>query len=153
MAVIDKHQACVTHTVVVAAAPQAVFAVLANPHEHAGLDGSGLMRGVLEGPPVLMLGSVFRMRMKGYTTVNTVVEFEPGVLIAWRHRGRHVWRWRLRPVAGGTEVTETFDYRAKRARSLVELIGIPRRAAAILDKSLSALHARYPQPIPDGRQR
>jgi hypothetical protein len=39
-------------------------------------------------------------------------------------------------------VTETFDYRAKRARRLVELIGIPTRAAAALDATLTRLQAR-----------
>ena len=152
MAIIDRQNARVTHTVIVAATPQEVFTVLANPHEHAALDGSGLIKGVLASPAALTLGSVFRMRMRGYTTVNTVVEFEPGARIAWRHRARHIWRWQLRQADGGTEVRQTFDYHAKRARPLVELVGVPGRAAKILDKSLAALQARYPQPVPAGRK-
>lgn len=81
--------------------------------------------------------------MKGYSTTNTVVEYEPDALIAWRHRGRHIWRWQLRAVPGGTEVTETFDYGAKRARRLVEWIGVPARAGIALDKTLAALQARF----------
>ena len=152
MAVMDKSGARVTHTLVVAASPQALFELLANPHEHVGLDGSGLIRGVIDGPARLALGSIFRMRMKGYTTVNTVVEFEQDALIAWRHRARHVWRWQLRPVTGGTSVTATFDYSAKRVRPVVELMGIPRRATAILDRSLLTLQSRYPQPVPAERK-
>ncbi len=106
------------------------------------MDGSDTIKGLVDGPARLELGSVFRMRMKGYSTTNTVVEYEPDVLIAWRHRGRHIWRWQLRAVPGGTEVTETFDYRAKRARRLVESIGIPDRAAVALDKTLAALQVR-----------
>ncbi len=34
--------------------------------------------------------------MKGDTTINTVGEYERDVPIAWRHRGRHIWRWQLR---------------------------------------------------------
>ncbi|GAA2264091.1 hypothetical protein GCM10010232_65190 [Streptomyces amakusaensis] len=135
--------ALVSRRVVVAAPPSVIFALLAAPGEHAGLDGTGEVRGVVEGPERLENGSVFRMRMKGYTTTNTVVEFEDDVLIAWRHRGRHVWRWRLRAVPGGTEVTETFDYTAKRARRLVRLIGVPKRAGTAVDKTLTALQARF----------
>jgi hypothetical protein len=132
----------VSRTAVVPAAPPAVFALLSDPNEHAGLDGSNTIKGLIDGPARLELGSVFRMRMKGYQTTNTVVEFERDALIAWRHRGRHIWRWELHAVPDGTEVTGTFDYRAKRARRLVQMIGIPTRAAAALDKTLTALRAR-----------
>jgi hypothetical protein len=40
---------------------------------------------------------------------NTVEEFEEGRRIAWRHAGRHRWRYILTPVEGGTQVTEEFD--------------------------------------------
>jgi hypothetical protein len=133
----------VSRTAVVAAAPSVLFALLTDPGEHVRLDGSGTVKGVVDGPARLELGSVFRMRMKGYTTTNTVVEYERDVLIAWRHRGRHLWRWQLRAVPGGTEVTETFDYRAKRARRLVDRIGIPTRAAAALERTLTVLQARF----------
>ncbi|MGV9311239.1 SRPBCC family protein [Streptomyces sp. NPDC003691] len=135
--------ALVSRQVVVGAPPAVIFALLAAPGEHAGLDGSGEVQGVVEGPVRLEQGAVFRMRMKGYTTTNTVVEFEQDALIAWRHRGRHVWRWELRAVPGGTEVTETFDYTAKRARRLVELAGFPRRAGTAIDRTLGALQARF----------
>lgn len=133
----------VSRTVLVPAAPPVVFALLADPGRHASLDGSNTIKSLIDGPDRLELGAVFRMQMKGYTTTNTVVEYERDVLIAWRHRGRHIWRWQLRAVPGGTEVTETFDYRAKRARRLVELIGIPTRAAAAVDKTLAGLQTHF----------
>ncbi|MFF4415595.1 SRPBCC family protein [Streptosporangium sp. NPDC001559] len=139
----DRARGRVVRRIVVPADPTTIFALLADPHRHAELDGTGSVKGVIDGPDRLELGSLFRMRMKGYTTTNTVVEFESDTLIAWRHRGRHVWRWQLRAVTGGTEVTETFDYSAKRARRLVRLIGIPRRAGVALDRSLAALRARF----------
>ncbi|MGX2995220.1 SRPBCC family protein [Streptomyces sp. JNUCC 64] len=135
--------ALVSRRAEVGAAPSVVFALLTAPDEHVGLDGTGEVRGVVEAPERLELGSVFRMRMKGYTTTNTVVEFERDALIAWRHRGRHVWRWQVRAVPGGSEVTETFDYTAKRVRWLVRLVGIPRRAGTAMDKTLTALRARF----------
>ncbi|WP_283137629.1 SRPBCC family protein [Rhizohabitans arisaemae] len=129
--------------VLVAVPPPVLFALLADPQEHPRLDGTEWVRGVIEGPERLELGSEFRMRMKGYSVTNTVVEFEENRLIAWRHSHRHVWRWEFREVPGGTEVTETFDYRAKRARFLVELFGLPKRAATSLEKTLTALRVRF----------
>jgi hypothetical protein len=39
-----------------------------------------------------------------------VVEFDEGRRIAWRHIGRHTWRYELEPIdATTTVVTETFD--------------------------------------------
>jgi uncharacterized protein YndB with AHSA1/START domain len=132
-----------SRTAVVAASPAAVFAVLSDPHQHAALDGSGLIRGVLRAPARLGPGAIFTMRMKGYTTTNTVVEYAPDALIAWRHRARHVWRWQVRAVPGGTKVTGTFDGTAKRAPRLVRLIGIPRRAGTALDGTITALQHRF----------
>ncbi|PPK97433.1 polyketide cyclase/dehydrase/lipid transport protein [Kineococcus xinjiangensis] len=133
----------VVRRVVVAAPPAEVFALLTDASRHAELDGSGTVQGVVEAPARLAAGSVFRMRMKGYTTTNTVVEFSPGALIAWRHRGRHVWRWQVRAVPGGSEVTETFDYTAKRAHRLVRALGVPRRAGTALELTLTRLQHRF----------
>jgi hypothetical protein len=140
---VDQLPGRVSRMVVVPAAPSVLFALLTDPGEHARLDGSDMIKGVIDGPARLKLGSVFRMQMKGYKTTNTVIEYERDVLIAWRHRGRHIWRWQLRAVPGGTEVTETFDYRAKRARRLVQLIGVPTRAGAALENTLTALQVRF----------
>lgn len=136
-------RAAVRRTVVVANTPAAIFALLADPHQHPDVDGSDSVRSVVEGPDRLVMGSVFRMQMKGYKTTNTVVEFAPDTLIAWRHRGRHVWRWELRAVEGGAEVTETFDYTGKRGRALVEFIGVPKRAGVALEQTLQKLQARF----------
>ena len=46
------------------------------------------------------------MKMKilvPYKMMNTVVEFEEGSRIGWRHVGGHVWRYILEPVDGGTK--------------------------------------------------
>lgn len=139
----QRPTAAVSRTVRVAAPPATVFALLTDPTAHAALDGSGTVQGVVDAPVRLELGSVFRMRMKGYSTTITVVEYEPDALIAWRHRGRHVWRWQLRAIERGTEVTETFDYTAKRGRGLVERIGVPTRAATAIDQTLTGLVARF----------
>lgn len=133
----------VTHRRVIAAPASAVFALFTDPQEHARIDGIGAVRGVVDAPARLVAGSVFRMQMSGYRTTNTVVEYEPDVLIAWRHRGRHVWRWQLRAVEDGTEVTGTFDYSAKRLPTVVQALGFPRRAGAAVAGTLDALHRRF----------
>jgi uncharacterized protein YndB with AHSA1/START domain len=133
---------CVRRSRIVPASPAAVFALLSDPEQHVALDGSGTVQAVVEAPARLQPGSEFVMRMKGYTTRNRVVEHRADELIAWRHRARHVWRWELRPVAGGTEVTATFDHSAKRCAPVVAALGLPSKAGTSLEKTLEKLHAR-----------
>ena len=77
---------------------------------------------------------------------NTVVEFEEGRLIAWRHFYRHVWRWELEPstsMAGGTRVTETFDWGSSLAPWLLELGRYPALNARGMEKTLVRLQERF----------
>ena len=62
-----------------------------------------------------------------YKIRNTVVEFEEGRRIAWRHFGGHRWRYVLEPRGEGTHVTESFDYSmyALPRRLLIEGLGFP----------------------------
>ena len=96
----------------VPAPPQAIFDLLADPGKHPLIDGSGTVQGQRSGPERLSLGARFGVDMRygmPYRITNTVMEFEEGRRIAWRHFGRHRWRYELEPVEGGTQVTETFD--------------------------------------------
>jgi uncharacterized protein YndB with AHSA1/START domain len=136
----------VSRTVVVDAPADVIFDLLADPRRHAELDGSGSVQGALSGPERLTLGAHFGMRMNlgvPYVIRNTVVEFEEGRRIAWRHFGRHVWRWQLEPAApGSTTVTETFDWsRALSARAL-ELLGFPERNTRGIEATLARLQDR-----------
>jgi hypothetical protein len=74
-----------------------------------------------------------------YRITNTVVEFEEGRLIAWRHFGGHIWRYRLDPVAGGTKVTEEFDYRLALSPLAIELMGYPKRHGPEMERTLERL--------------
>ena len=85
----------------IAAEPSAVFAVLTDPAQHSVIDGSGTVRQPRGNPERLELGSKFAMDMKmglPYVIRNTVVEYEPDRLIAWRHWGGHRWHRDLRLV-------------------------------------------------------
>lgn len=142
-------QRLVIRQVVAAAAPEEIFALLCDPAAHPGIDGTGTVQGVVEGPDRLSPDAEFSMRMKnglGYTTHNRVVEYAEGRRIAWQHRARHIWRYELEPVAGGTRITETFDWSAKRAPRLVAAAGIPRKAAQALEATLQGLAERFGTP-------
>ena len=113
---------------VIAAPPQAIFAVLADPRRHKDFDGSGSVGEAKDLPDRLRLGSTFGMSMKmvvRYSMVNEVVEFEEGRRIAWQPRmklfawvsGGRIWRYELEPVDGGTRVTETWDITKEKSKA------------------------------------
>lgn len=118
--------ALVSGTVTVQAPPAVVFAILADPHQHSRIDGSGSVGSVIGGPArITATGQTFTVRMKlfglPYVIRNRVVEFEAGRRIAWRHFTANRWRYELTPTGdGGTTVTETFDMsRASRVTTAV----------------------------------
>ncbi len=134
----------VSRSVVVQAPAQVVFDLLADPGRHADFDGSGTVKGRLRGSDRLRLGARFGMRMRivvPYVIDNTVVEFEEGRRIGWRHVGRHVWRYELEPVAGGTRVTETFDWSGALSPKALELARIPAQNTRSIEKTLPRLKA------------
>lgn len=131
-------------TRIIHAPPEDIFAVLADPAMHPRIDGSGsVLTALPRGPRQLVLGSRFAMGMKlgtRYTIMNTVVEYEPGRLIAWRHFFGHRWRWRLTPEPGGvTRVTETFDWTTARIPLLISLSWFPRRNRQAIERTLDTL--------------
>jgi hypothetical protein len=131
----------------VTAEPQEIFDLLADPAKHPVIDGSGSVRSSAnETPERLALGSKFSMSMKlgvPYKITNEVVEFDEPSLIAWRHMGKHIWRYRLRAVEGGTEVTEEFDYRPARSPAMLRLTGAPKRNAKGIEATLDRLVAHF----------
>ena len=99
--------------IIIDAPADVIFNIVANPYRHREIDGSGTVRKGLSGPERLSKGATFGMDMKmgfPYKIKNTVEEFNEPTLIAWRHAGRHRWRYELRAIDDTTtEVTETFD--------------------------------------------
>jgi uncharacterized protein YndB with AHSA1/START domain len=136
----------------VAAPPEAVFELLADARRHPEFDGSGMVRQAFHAPERLSLGAHFGMRMRlglPYPVKNTVVEFEEGRRIAWRHYGRHVWRYELEAVPGGTRITETFDWSTALSPLAVEKSGFPARNAHHIDATLRRLEQIFGTPTPD----
>ncbi|MGI8881203.1 MAG: SRPBCC family protein [Jatrophihabitans sp.] len=115
----------------IAAEPQRIFDVLADPALHPVIDGSGSVRAAHTGNPErLSLGARFGMDVKlgaPYEISNKVVEFDEGKQIGWRHFNGHVWRYILTPVDGGTRVREEWDPRPAKAPWVLSLMGFPRR--------------------------
>ncbi|MEU0465745.1 MULTISPECIES: SRPBCC family protein [unclassified Amycolatopsis] len=134
----------VSATRIVAAPPEKIFELLADPSKHPLIDGSGTVLAAQSGGPErLTLGSRFGMDMKmgaNYKILNTVVEFDENRLIAWRHFNGHRWRWQLKPLEdGSTEVTETFDWSTARIPLLIDLSFFPRKNKQAIDKTLDRL--------------
>jgi uncharacterized protein YndB with AHSA1/START domain len=136
----------VSHSIVVDADPASVFNVLVDPTQHPLFDGSGTVKGAINGPPRLYLGSRFSMRMHWfapYAIRNTVIEYDEDRLIGWRHMARHVWRYELEPVDGergvATKVTETFDYGPAPLSRLYARLGFVRNADEAIPASLQQL--------------
>lgn len=128
---------------VIAADRQTIFDLLADPTAHARFDGSGTVQAVQDGGPQrLHEGARFGMKMKmgaPYRILNTVVEFDEGERIAWRHVGRHRWRYELEDAEGGTRVTETFDWSTALVPVALELVGFPRKNLAAIEATLDRL--------------
>lgn len=145
----DPHAQGVSHVVTesieIAAPPEVVFALLADPRQQSRIDGSGSVRGLLSGPDRLHDGARFGVDMKlfgvPYKIRNTVVEFEEGRRIAWRHFGGHRWRYELEVIGAGTRVTESFDYSmfGLGHRLVIELARFPARNRAGITATLGKL--------------
>ncbi|MDA8396992.1 MAG: SRPBCC family protein [Actinomycetota bacterium] len=131
----------------IAASAEEVFDLLADARKHALLDGSASVKGVVEAPERLFLGARFRMSMKigvPYRMTNLVVEFDEGRLIAWRHFGRHIWRYEIEPLeAGHCRVTETFDYEHARSPLLYEVMHIPEKNLTSIRATLLNLQLHF----------
>ena len=89
----------------IAAGPEPIFELIADPAQQPRWDGNHNLARAPEGQRVRGTGDVFTMELtRGATRENHVVEFEEGRRIAWRpaEPGRrppgHLWRWELEPA-------------------------------------------------------
>jgi len=135
---------------IIAATPTAIFDLLADPSRHREFDGSGTVgESSSSAPQRLELGAKFGMGMKRfvpYRITNEVVEFVEDELIAWRHFGGHIWRYRLEPVESATgsagpstRVTEEFDWRPSKIPPVLNLFRIPADNSASIEATLPRL--------------
>ena len=127
----------VTASTTIEAAPEAVFAMLTDPSAHADIDGTGWVRGSLDGDRITAAGQVFRMAMydenhpdkdykdyKDYKVANRVEVFDEPRAIASQPGtespetgelsfGGWIWRYDLESIGPSrTTVTLTYDWSA-----------------------------------------
>jgi uncharacterized protein YndB with AHSA1/START domain len=102
----------------VAAGPDRIFALIADPAEQPRWDGNDNLAWAAAGQRVRRAGDVFTMTLTmGSVRENHVTEFEEGRRIAWmpaepgQQRPGHLWRWELAPAGPSrTRVTCTYDW-------------------------------------------
>ena len=128
---------------IIAADPDVIFDLLADPARHHVIDGSGtVVSGQDDNPDRLALGERFGMKMRlgvPYRITNEVVEFVENQVIAWRHFGHHIWRYELEQAEGGTRVTESFDWGSARFPPVYEWVGYPERHRKNMEATLARL--------------
>lgn len=142
----------------IAADPQQIFDILADPAQHPLIDGSGSVRSSAgDNPARLSKGARFGMSMRlaaAYRVRNTVVEFDEPRRIAWRHFAGHRWRYVLTPVTGGTLVREEWDPTpVPWAHPALRLLGFPERNRAGMEQTLKRLEQRLGSPGPSTSER
>jgi uncharacterized protein YndB with AHSA1/START domain len=155
--VVDAGPRQVSRSVEVHAPVAQLFALVADPHRHRELDGSGTVRDAVSGPAQLSLGATFRVRMHmfglPYRITSKVTAFETDKVVEWRHPVGHRWRWEFTALTPDTTlVTETFDYRGagKRKNQLgyYERFGFAKQNAAGIEATLRKLAATYAPATP-----
>jgi uncharacterized protein YndB with AHSA1/START domain len=137
---------------VIAAPPENIFALIADPAKHPLIDGSATVIATKNVPSTpLELGSKFGMSMKAgikYSMESEVVEFEQDRRIAWQSRppgrigriaGGRTWRYELEPVEGGTLVRESWDVGPDHQRRLLKLGGLPAKTKTSMEKTLARI--------------
>ncbi|ULE34251.1 SRPBCC family protein [Mycobacterium sp. IDR2000157661] len=150
-------------SITVNAAMETVFDVLADPTQHAGIDGTGWVRESLDGMPLTEVGQIFRIEMyhdnhpnKVYDMSNRVEVFDRPRAIAWQpgqgpddrgnlmpdadlEFGGWIWRYDLEPGGPGqTKVTLTYDW-SRVPSSQRQHIEFPPFAMSHLENSLQHL--------------
>ena len=128
---------------VIAAPAERIFDVLADPAQHAAIDGSGTVKDARgDSPARLSQGAKFGMSMRmglPYRTANTVVEFEEGRRIGWWHAAHNLWLYELEPTDDGTLVRESFDWSRSRAPWILRPFGFLSRNRTGMEQTLERL--------------
>jgi len=139
------------------ASVETVFALLADPARHAGVEGTGWVGDPVDGGVLTAVGQVFRMGMRSpgdggaYVTANQVDVFEENRSIGWGTGGIDAqgevwlggwtWRYDLEPVGGGRcSVTLTYDWSGV-GETWRQRIAFPPFEEGYLESSLGHLSA------------
>lgn len=139
----------VARRVLVKAPAAEIFAIVADPHRHPELDGSGTVRDVpIKGPHHLATGDKFSVGMKQYGVpykiTSTATEVQDGKVVEWQHPLGHRWRWDfVETTPGTTEVTETFDYSTAKVPLMITAFGYDKKNGDGITTTLERLAGRF----------
>jgi uncharacterized protein YndB with AHSA1/START domain len=126
----------------IAAGPQDIFELIADPTRQPRWDGNDNLAEAPAGQRVHGTGDMFVMTTTtGSVRENHVVEFDEGRRIAWtpaepgQRPPGHLWRWELEPInASRTRVTHTYDW-----SRLTDENRLPRARATTADRLRASL--------------
>ena len=139
----EAKQRCLSVERIIAAPAGHIFDVLADPHLHIAIDGSGSLLSVDTADCRLTLGSTFSVRVRrgiSYRTKNRVIACEKNRLIAWAHWRRTVWRYELEPLDGSrTLVRESFDWSGARWPRAIEIVRDHHKSLPAMEATLEKL--------------
>jgi hypothetical protein len=121
----------VSATTMISASAEIVFAVLADPSQHAAIDGTGWVRYSVDSQRLTGSGQIFRVAMYHenhpdgcYEMANQVLAFEPPRVISWKpgyvspatgklEFGGWIWRYDLTPLGPDkSKITLSYDWSA-----------------------------------------
>lgn len=139
----------------IAASPEQIFAVLADPARHHNTEPTDWVRDAVETGPITGAGQIFAMNMYltaaggDYVTHNLVNVFDKPRAIGWMpgildDEGNHTpggwsWRYDLAPHGDGTDVTITYDWNATPQEFRDRVGAMPIFGEDYLDASLATL--------------
>jgi Polyketide cyclase / dehydrase and lipid transport len=143
----------VTRTI--AATPEEIFAVLADPSRHQNTEPGDWVRDAVDTAPITGTGQIFAMNMYltqaggDYVTYNLVTVFDKDRAIGWMpgqldNAGNHApggWSWRYDLTRNGdrTDVTLTYDWSATPQDFRDQIGGMPAFPENYLAESLATL--------------
>ena len=124
----DKVSRVISASREIAARPEQIFELIADPSQQPRWDGNDNLADAPAGQRVRRRGDVFTMTItQGSVRENHVVEFDEGRQIAWQpaepaqEPPGHLWRWALEPIDDArTRVTHTYDWTRLTDESRVE---------------------------------
>ncbi|MGH3439366.1 MAG: SRPBCC family protein [Sciscionella sp.] len=150
---VDTESYVVTRTI--AASPEEIFAVLADPSRHHNTEPGDWVRDAVDTAPITGTGQIFAMNMYltqaggDYVTYNLVNVFDEDRAIGWMpgqldNAGNHSpggwsWRYDLAPNGDRTDVTLTYDWSATPQDFRDRVSGMPTFPEDYLAASLAAL--------------
>ena len=153
----DAGEHVVSYSITVGAPAAEIYALLADPHRHHEIDGSGTVRSAAIGARELTQGARFSVRMRKYgvpyrlplkvTHAQPPEKSKPGIL-EWRQPTGHRWRWEFAEKGTDpttTSVTESYDSTEQIApiRAALGLVGVNAENATAIKASLRRVKTHF----------